>query len=332
VKPRTAIALSAAAASATMVVLLACVAVLTRSLGASAAGVPPAAPQAVDDIPAGFLRLYVAAAQRFRVDWAVLAAIGKVECDHGRDPDPSCSRGGALNYAGAGGPMQFLLPTWRQYGVDGDGDGVADMWDPRDAIPAAANYLRGSGAPADYARAIYAYNPAGWYVQRVLALAAQYRAAAAGPPPPGTVVRVPAAGFWLAALPGTGLRCDARIIADVEYLLARFGLRATACFAASGHARSGEHPLGLALDAVPADGDWSRTLAAAEAFGWRPACGASGCVGVLREPFRFLGYNGYPGHGDPAHAGAGAHIHLSWSHAPAAPLTQAPWVDVLVHG
>jgi len=43
---------------------------------------------------------------------------------------------------------------------------------------------------------------------------------------------------------------------------------------------------------------------------------------------RFIGYNGYPGHGDPAHAGANAHIHFSWVHAPAAPYTQAAWVDV----
>ncbi|HLW96962.1 MAG TPA: hypothetical protein VKS25_16430 [Solirubrobacteraceae bacterium] len=42
---------------------------------------------------------------------------------------------------------------------------------------------------------------------------------------------------------------------------------------------------------------------------------------------RFIGYNGYPGHGDPAHAGANAHIHFSWIHAPAAPYTQASWVD-----
>ena len=42
----------------------------------------------------GISRSTVAAAQRYGLDWAVLAAIGKVECDHGRDPDPSCTQPG----------------------------------------------------------------------------------------------------------------------------------------------------------------------------------------------------------------------------------------------
>jgi hypothetical protein len=41
----------------------------------------------------------------------VLAAIGKVECDHGRNPHPACTQEGAVNFAGAGGPMQFLAAT-----------------------------------------------------------------------------------------------------------------------------------------------------------------------------------------------------------------------------
>jgi hypothetical protein len=36
---------------------------------------------------------------------------------------------------------------------------------------------------------------------------------------------------------------------------------------ASGHAADGEHPLGFAIDVVPADGDWRRTMAAARCFG-----------------------------------------------------------------
>ena len=54
----------------------------------------------------------------------------------------------------------------RQYGVDGDGDGRADRWDPADAIFSMANYLRASGAPGDYRKAIFAYNHADWYVAR----------------------------------------------------------------------------------------------------------------------------------------------------------------------
>ena len=74
--------------------------------------------------------------------------------------------------------MQFLAGTWATYGVDGDGDGKADRWDPADAIMGAANYLRASGAPGDYRRAIFAYNHADWYVEEVERWAAKYR----GPP------------------------------------------------------------------------------------------------------------------------------------------------------
>lgn len=136
---------------------------------------------AQSDIPPLYLRLYERAARRYGLDWAVLAGVGKVECDHGRDPDPSCTRTGAVNSAGAGGPMQFIASTWARYGVDGDGDGRVDRWDPADAVYGAANYLRASGAPDDYARAILAYNHAGWYVAEVQAWAARYRAPAGQP-------------------------------------------------------------------------------------------------------------------------------------------------------
>jgi Transglycosylase SLT domain len=127
------------------------------------------------EIPAHYLRLYQWAARRYGLDWAILAGIGKVECDHGRDPDPSCTEEGAVNAAGAGGPAQFLASTWRRYGVDGDGDGVIDRWDPTDAILSMANYLRSSGAPQNYEAAIFAYNHAGWYVAEVEHWAALYR-------------------------------------------------------------------------------------------------------------------------------------------------------------
>jgi hypothetical protein len=126
------------------------------------------------EIPPSYLHLYARAAQRYGLDWAILAGIGKVECDHGRDPAPSCTQEGQLNAAGAGGPMQFLASTWAAYGVDADGDGRADRWDPADAIFAAANYLRAAGAPNDYGRAILAYNHASWYVAEVESWAARY--------------------------------------------------------------------------------------------------------------------------------------------------------------
>jgi hypothetical protein len=155
----------------------------TGTLDAREAPLAGASALAQADIPPTYLRLYQLGARRFGLDWAVLAGIGRVECDHGRDPDPSCTKEGAVNSAGAGGPMQFIASTWQAYGLDGDGDGRLSRWDPADAIYSAANYLRASGAPADYHRALLAYNHAESYVAAVLSWAARYRGAA---PPAAT--------------------------------------------------------------------------------------------------------------------------------------------------
>ena len=58
--------------------------------------------------------------------------------------------------------------TWKQYGVDANGDDKKDPYNPVDAIFAAARYLRAAGAEQDLARAIFAYNHADWYVDSVL--------------------------------------------------------------------------------------------------------------------------------------------------------------------
>jgi hypothetical protein len=126
------------------------------------------------EISPAYLSAYEQAGERYHLDWAILAGIGKVECDHGRDPDPSCTREGAVNSAGAGGPMQFLASTWGRYGVALDG-GTPDRWNPQDAIFGAASYLKASGAPGDYRRAIFAYNHAEWYVDEVESWTAKYR-------------------------------------------------------------------------------------------------------------------------------------------------------------
>ncbi|MGW3360552.1 C40 family peptidase [Streptomyces bungoensis] len=44
---------------------------------------------------------------------------------------------------GAQGIAQFMPSTWETHGVDGNGDGKRDVWDPEDAIPSAAQYLCG---------------------------------------------------------------------------------------------------------------------------------------------------------------------------------------------
>jgi hypothetical protein len=132
------------------------------------------------DIPSGYLPLYRKAARRCPgLSWSVLAAIGKVESDHGRSRLPGVRSG--WNTAGTAGPMQFGIGTgragnaWARYGADFDGDGRRSVYDPSDAIPAAARYLCAHGAPRRLDRAIYADNHSWSYVAKVKAIAARYR-------------------------------------------------------------------------------------------------------------------------------------------------------------
>jgi hypothetical protein len=140
-----------------------------------------------------------------------------------------------------------------------------------------------------------------------------------------------------------GIECDARIVPDVIYLARRFGLLVTACYGI--HATDGEHPLGAAIDAVPVDADWDRTMRAALAIGWHPSCAASGVAPeCARPPFRFIGYNGYPDHGDPAHCvpcSGGPHLHISWNtsaslgepeNRPRFTYEPAAWIEVFATG
>ncbi|EGX59479.1 transglycosylase [Streptomyces zinciresistens K42] len=46
----------------------------------------------------------------------------------------------ARSPAAAQGIAQFIPGTWATNGIDGDGDGDRDVWDPQDAIPSAASY------------------------------------------------------------------------------------------------------------------------------------------------------------------------------------------------
>ena len=176
-------------------VLLVVIGALVGGQGGAGSFAPSAV--AIADIPANYLAPYQSAAVRYGIDWAILAAIGKIECDHGRNDARGCNPPGTVNGSGATGPMQFLGSTWRRgtpamtvpalgpptasvgagYATDGDGDGLADVWNPADAIAGAARLLRSNGAPGDYLRAIYAYNHAGWYVDRVMAKADEYRGA-----------------------------------------------------------------------------------------------------------------------------------------------------------
>jgi murein DD-endopeptidase MepM/ murein hydrolase activator NlpD len=127
--------------------------------------VPPAQPQQLsyDEL----LPIWQAAGQAYGVPWSVLAAINKVESNFGQNMGPSS--------AGAIGWMQFMPDTWARWGVDANGDGVADPWNAEDAIYSAARYLAATGAATDINSAVFSYNHAQWYVDEVLQLAQQYQ-------------------------------------------------------------------------------------------------------------------------------------------------------------
>ncbi|MDQ2983084.1 MAG: peptidoglycan DD-metalloendopeptidase family protein [Actinomycetota bacterium] len=107
--------------------------------------------------------LWQSAGASYGIPWQVLGAINKVESNFGRNMGPSS--------AGAVGWMQFMPDTWYRWGLDADGDGLANPWVAQDAVYAAARYLAASGGRTDISRAIFSYNHAQWYVDEVLQLA-----------------------------------------------------------------------------------------------------------------------------------------------------------------
>ena len=118
------------------------------------------------EIPPRYLRLCERAGARYGIDPWILAGIGAIETMHGTSTAAGVRSGGNA-YGCCAGPMQFNIrngppSTWDAYGIDGNGDGRKSPYDPADAIPAAASYLRASGAPAGYRTALYAYNHANW--------------------------------------------------------------------------------------------------------------------------------------------------------------------------
>jgi membrane-bound lytic murein transglycosylase B len=138
------------------------------------------------------------------VSWRILAAIGKVESDHGRLRGPRTIaadgvvtpviRGPALDGTGgtqaipdtdrgrldgdptwdrAVGPLQFIPTTWRELGRDGNGDRIADPDNLYDAALTAAAHLcirepGDYGRRRDLRRALIGYNASASYAAEVL--------------------------------------------------------------------------------------------------------------------------------------------------------------------
>ncbi|TYS60550.1 transglycosylase SLT domain-containing protein [Bacillus infantis] len=141
------------------------------------------------DVPAEYIPYYKDAEERYGVDWYILAAIHSVETNFSRHPT-------MISSMGAVGHMQFLEATWvgykyegdisgkvqegvditdltiiqagKGYGVDMDNDGRADPFNVQDSIGSAANYLSAHKYASNPAKAIWHYNHAAWYVDKVL--------------------------------------------------------------------------------------------------------------------------------------------------------------------
>lgn len=133
----------------------------------------------VADIPANYLSLYRAAAATCPgLRWSVLAAIGKIESDHGRSTLPGVHTG--ANSHGAKGPMQFLQRTFdsvtARHPVPPGGAAPPSPHNPHDAVHTAAAYLCDNGARdnRDLNGAIFAYNHSRAYVNKVLDTARAY--------------------------------------------------------------------------------------------------------------------------------------------------------------
>ncbi|MCB0828882.1 MAG: lytic murein transglycosylase [Solirubrobacterales bacterium] len=118
------------------------------------------------EIPPFLLPIYQACGSEYGVPWEVLAAINRIETAFGTNVSTSS--------AGAMGWMQFIPSSWEMYGVDANGDGEKDPYNPVDAICAAGNYLQAAGYADDPSGAIFSYNHADWYVADILEHARGY--------------------------------------------------------------------------------------------------------------------------------------------------------------
>jgi hypothetical protein len=269
---RRALLVGGAVAAGGFATFLAASTAVIRALSRLGGGVGTAQPSALalGEIPGHYLQLYMQSAQRWSpgLSWTVLAAIGWVETRHG-------SHRTMVSSVGAQGPMQFMPATWARYGIDADGDGVANVWSPADAIAGAAHYLyaNGAGNPATLRQAIWHYNHDWDYVDMVLAKAAEYGAAAVTGLPvtiggvtgnPTTLLRNPRVTMPArAAADLVDPRMDPRVIALLEALAQTHTYNIVVL--ATGHSlcvgggnslpcRVSNHALYRAVDISPVDG------------------------------------------------------------------------------
>ena len=201
------------------------------SAGNGASNQPPASTAAANSVPANYLHWFRLVGAQYRVPWVVLAGIAKVESDDGMTTLPGVHSN--ANAFGAAGPMQIGIggAAGNQWGgapvhpasdhvsgvaTDENGDGVASVYDPADAIAGAARYLVQHGVLDNVASAIFAYNHLESYVQDVLGWASTY-AKGGYSVTPVTVDNAPS------CLPGVGLTSSNAAAAAITYAEAQLG-------------------------------------------------------------------------------------------------------------
>ena len=161
----------------------------TSGHNSSSTAQPVASASARNSIPASYLALFRSIGSQYKVPWVILAGIAKVESDDGQTTLPGVHSG--ANAFGAAGPMQIGISgaAGNQWGgapvhpasekvngvaTDANGDGVASVYEPADAIAGAARYLLEHGVLDNVQQAIFAYNHLESYVQAVLYWAGLY--------------------------------------------------------------------------------------------------------------------------------------------------------------
>ena len=352
----TTLSIGAIAAATLLLVLTAFVSVLTVVIEANTCGAtnPQSDPsaQAEHGIPANYLALYRDAGRQYGVPWQVLAGIGSIETDHGRLRAPGV-RSGVNSFGCCAGPMQFNTrdgppSTWDRYAVDGNHDGTKDIYDPADAIPSAANYLRELLRRADgnLSQAILGYNHSQAYVNDVLARARRYADqtidelattdAAVGCSGGGLDVPVGPAnlrtsraahraarlprrcrrGRWPPAAPPSSSTPASTATSSGSCAAttctspppAKAATRPTATAPPSTSSPPTAPPNPSGTPPPDASPKTSAGQPAARRSGTRPAC-------PLVPAIQFIGYDGYPSHGSPrtCTGTCPAHLHISWA-------------------
>ena len=258
-------------------------------------------------------QLWLRAGAAYGIPWQVLAAINKIESNFGRNMGPSS--------AGAVGWMQFMPDTWLRWGMDGNRDGIADPWNPEDAIHSAARYLAAANGRTDISRAIFAYNHAQWYVDDVLQLAAMFGGDLAGADAVFSLDRMAVAledaQEHVAALAeqldaAEAVESDSaakaeRLVAvadDLELLVSDRVLAEKDAFqAAEEHAAAAAEADGLRAELEQAQLALETAQSSAESASFAPAA-----AGVLRMPTRADGYV-FPVGGGPGAVSVGHRHH-----------------------